>query len=403
MNNKSRIALAIAAAFGTVAMGASAQTSTVQLGGSFNMFYQKSHPGANNAAGVPNQGKKHDNLSLSEPEMWIHGEEKIGNNTVWFRCTSSFDVFGTSTVTGASAGQLCGRNSALGFKGSFGNVFAGTWDLPQKLVTNEARGWWGGTASLTGGAANLLYNGSASNAPAGVSGSNTFYDRRTRLISYHSPSFSGFSVKAAYTAQNEGTNLTTVSVQNAQSPRIWSASADYQNGPLYVGLGYQRNVDLNPTGQSVGVTATQYNGGSDTNWNIAARYTFGFGTRLSGLYTQSKYETTNTAHLKKNGWAVFVDHKLDGPHSIKGQYYKVGDSKGTLGGPAVGSHAAPGANTGAKGWSLAYMYAMSKRTELGFIYGIIDNESAAAYSKGVSTANVGATQKNYGLNVRHRF
>jgi predicted porin len=395
MNNKSRIALAIAAAFGTAALGVSsgaiAQTSSVQMGGSLNFFYQYSNPGGGNTPPAVPQGKKHDNLSLSEPEMWIHGEEKIGAMTAWFRCTSSFDLIGTSAANTTGAGQFCGRNSALGFKGNFGNVFAGTWDTPMKLVGGEARGWFGGTASLTGGFANALYNGSGSNT--GNTGG-TFWERRSRLISYHSPSFSGFTVKGAFSAQNEGTNLTTTTLGTLK-PRMYGLSAEYTNGPLYLGLGYERHNDYNPAGSTVGFTPlTQYAGGSDTAYTLAARYTFGFGTRLAALWSPTKFEILNGVDVKKKGWAIFVDHQLSGPHSIKGQYFRVGDIK-TLGVSLP--------DTGAKGWTLAYMYQFSKRTEAGFVYGVMDNEANANYTKGVSTAALGATQKNYGLNIRHRF
>jgi len=69
----------------------------------------------------------------------------------------------------------------------------------------------------------------------------------------------------------------------------------------------------------------------------------------------------------------------------------------------VGNHAAPGRETGAKGWAMAYMYAFSKRTEMGFVYGRLNNDVNATYTRGVSAANAGATQTNYGLNVRHKF
>ena len=406
MNNKSRIALALAAAFGTAALGVSssavAQTSSVQMGGGFNLFYQFSKPGGGNTPPAVPQGQKHDNLSLSEPEMWIHGEEKIGSGTVWFRCTSTFDVMGTEAATGG--GQFCGRNSALGFKGNFGNVFAGTWDTPQKLVAGPIRGWFGGTASLTGGMARVLFNGSGSNT--GNTG-NTFWERRSRLISYHSPSFSGFDFKAAYSAANEETALVTTTTGNL-NPRMFGLSAGYNNGPLYLGVGYEQHNDYNPGGAPTGsALSTSYNGGTDKNWTIGGSYTFGFGTRLAGLWTRSTYDVTNISNLKKTGWAVFADHRLSGPHSIKGQYYKAGDSKGNhtaaVSAATVGTHGVAGPSTGAKGWTLAYTYDFSKRTEASFVYGVMDNDMNAAYSKGVQTAMPGATQKGYGLNVRHKF
>lgn len=395
MTSKTRIAVALAAAFGTMATGAFAQSSTVQIGGSLNMFYSKSDPGGVQP-GV--QGKKHDNLSLSEPELFIAGEEKLGSGTAWFRCTSSFDLMGTSAANTTGAGQLCGRNSALGFKGSFGNVFAGTWDTPLKLVGGETRGWFGGTASLTGGFATVLLGGAGSNT--GNTGA-TFWERRARSISFHSANYGGFNVKALYSAANEATGLITATMQQT-SPRTLGLSAEYAQGPMYFGIGYEKHDDFNPAAATLGTGATQYMGRSDEAWLFAARYQLR-DVRLSGLYTKTEHEVSNTANLKKDGFALFADWKVSGPHSVKAQYFKGGDSKGTAGAAAVGSHPAVGSSTGAKGWSLAYTHDLSKRTQVGFVYGLIDNDTNAAYGKGVSTATTGATQKVYGLNLRHRF
>ena len=422
MNNKSRIALAIAAALGTAAMGASAQTSTVQIGGALNMFYQNSNGGNANAAGVNKGGPKHDNLSLSEPELWVHGEEKLSaDNTAWFRCTSSLDLMGVCALN-ANSGQWCGRNSGMGMKGSWGNAFVGMWDTPNKILAGEIRGWWGGTGSLTGGFANMLYNGSGNTNNTGSS----FYERRARSINYHSPSFSGFSVNASTSASNEQTSQ-SVAAQQTLNPRTWGLSGQYNNGPLYLGIGYEGHKDFNPAGVGLasvsGVNtagtafttpvastvgngaALGYNGGTDTNWSFGARYTFDFGTKLSALYSRSKYDVTNTTELKKNGYAIFVDHQLSGPHSIKAQYYKVGDTKGSAVGGAttVGSYSVATTETGAKGWALAYMYAFSKRTEMGFVYGRISNDLNSTFSRGITTPNAGESQSNYGLNVRHKF
>jgi predicted porin len=309
------------------------------------------------------------------------------------------DLMGVCAANNDSA-QWCGRNSGMGFKGSWGNVFAGTWDTPHKMVSSEARGWWGGTGSLTGGFAQALFNGAGSNT---ANNGASFYERRSRSINYHSPSFGGFSVNASTSASNEQTAQSTVALQTL-NPRTYSISGNYNNGPLYLGIAYEGHKDFNPTGAVVGTgAATAYNGGTDTNWVFVGRYTFGFGTRLSALYSRSKYDVTNTTELKKNGWAVFADHQLSGPHSIKAQYYKVGDSKGTDTTINVGTHRAAGAETGAYGWAAAYMYQFSKRTEMGFVYGRLKNDLNAVYTRGVSAANPGATQTNYGLNIRHKF
>ena len=225
MNNKSRIALAIAAAFGTVALGvssgATAQTSTVQIGGGINMKYALHR----NTGGLPSGSKNssNDNLSLQEPEMWIHGEEKIGGVTAWFRCSSSFDVLGAGggtqatpagTAAAPSTSQFCGRNSAIGFKGGWGNIFFGNWDSPTKNVSGPVRGWFSSTDSLVGGFGNVVLNTSSSNTTNVNATQASWTERRQRQIRYDSPSFSGFAVSGAYTAANESTGLSSAASQN---------------------------------------------------------------------------------------------------------------------------------------------------------------------------------------------
>lgn len=415
MNNKSRIALAIAAAFGTVALGvssgATAQTSTVQIGGGINLKYALHR----NTGGLPSGSKNssNDNLSLQEPEMWIHGEEKIGGVTAWFRCTSSFDVLGAGggtqatpagTAAAPSTAQFCGRNSAIGFKGGWGNIFFGNWDSPTKNVSGPVRGWFSSTDSLVGGFGNVILNTSSSNTTNVNATQASWTERRQRQIRYDSPSFSGFAVSGAYTAANESTGLSTAASQNL-TPRFMALSATYANGPLYLGIAHERHMDHNPGAAgtvAIGTGAAQYSGGTDKNWMFGAGYTFGFGMKLSGLYNRSRYEVTNTTNLKKNGWALFMDYKVSGPHVLKAAYFVGGDSKGnsTL---AVGAHQASGANTGAKGYNLGYMYEMSKRTSIGFMYSQIDNEAGAKYAKGIQGATLGQTQKVYGLHTRHAF
>lgn len=416
MNNKSRIALAIAAAFGTAALGVSsgaiAQTSTVQIGGGINLKYvNHRNTGGTNSSGSKNSNNDH--LSLQEPEMWIHGEEKIGGTTAWFRCSSSFDVLGAGggtqatpagTVAAPSTSQLCGRNSALGFKGNFGNIYFGNWDSPTKNVSGPVRGWFSSTDSLVGGFGNVVLNASSSNTTNVNSTAASWTERRQRQIRYDSPKMSGFTVSGAYTAANESTALSTAASQGL-TPRFAAFSVDYTNGPLFVGIAHERHMDHNPGSSgtvAIGTGATQYNGGTDKNTMIGAAYTFGFGMKLSGLYNQSSYQVTNTTNLKKNGWAVFMDYKVSGPHVLKANYFVGGDSKGssTL---AVGAHQASGANTGAKGYNLGYMYEMSKRTSIGAMYSVIDNEDAAKYTKGIQGATLGVTQKVYGLYTKHSF
>jgi len=433
--------MAVAVAGAIAAPGiALAQTSTVQVGGVLTAFYYFTKP--NN----PGTAKKGDIMESSEPEIFIRGEEQLGGGlSAWFQCTSSADGFISGNAAITESGW-CARNSGVGFKGGFGNVWWGNWDVAQKMVTNRARGWFGGTNAFPGGVANLLMAGSASGAvnPTTTNASATtlsttsvggaapvtvivpgattttsnnpasFFRRQANAWHYHSPVFSGFQVMADITATNETTGISEAS---ALKPRMWSLAAHYDNGPLYLGAAYEKHKDYNATNASTG--ATGYTGGDDHNWILAAGYTFAGVAKVTGLYSDTKYEVGNGTgqDVKVKGWWLFLDWAIAGPHSVKAQYGQVNDVKGTST-RTIGALRAPGAatcaiglgstgtcstETGAKQYSIYYDYAFSKRTEVFAGITKVDNDTNAIFSLGKVAPTAGASQTHYGMGVRHRF
>jgi predicted porin len=418
---KKLMAVAVAGALAVPAV-ALAQTSTVQIGGSLTVFYYSHDP--NN----PSTGQRGDIMEVSEPELFVRGEEALGGGlSVWFQCTSSVDAF----VNGAaSALGWCGRNSGIGFKGGWGNGFMGNWDQPQKLVFNRARGWWGGTNAFTGGSAVLLNGGSASGTDnprttsailvttggVGVSlattnSASTFFRRQARSWNYHSPVWSGFQFQGAFSSGTESTGNPETSFVDQ---RMWSVAGHYTNGPLYLGVGYERHKDYNPGNVAPGAGASAYAGGSDDNWTLVAGYTFG-PVNVRGMYSRSKYDVTNTTDLKVDGWGLFADWNIGGPHTLRGQYVTVDDTEGSSG-VNVGSYKGPAltscgptsvmscaTSTGAKVWGLAYSYAFSKRTMGSIVYSKMDNDANASFSKGKTNATAGNSQNTAGIMIQHRF
>ena len=422
--NKKLMAVAVAGALAVPGM-ALAQSSTVQIGGSLTAFYYKHDP--NN----PSTGQSSDIMETSEPQLFVRGEEKLGGGlSVWFQCTSSLDgmIGGASQVTNSG---LCARNSGIGFKGSFGNVFMGNWDAPQKLVFNRGRQWWGGTNAFTGGSAVLLDGGSASGAQnpvttiAGVLSASvvptltqttsnnpgSFFRRQAASWNYHSPSWGGFSVLGTFSANNEQTGNPELSTL---SQRMFSLAGQYASGPLYLGVGYEKHSDYNPGNVAIGTTASLYAGGTDTNWTLVAGYRFGtFNVRA--LYSKSDYDVTNSGGLDVDGWGLFADWAIQGPHTLRAQYVTVGDTSGTTT-SSVGSYKGPAGagcgalsatscatSTGADLFAVAYSYAFSKRTEGSFVYSRMSNDSGASFSKGRTASTAGNDQSNYGIVLKHSF
>ena len=357
--HKSVMALAVAGA-----LTAPAALAQVQIGGSIHLQYFNHDPDNDTVS------SSHDNLRTSEPELYIRGEEKLGGGlSVWFQCTSSFDVLGPAS------GSWCGRNSAIGFRGDFGNVFFGNWDTPHKLVTNLARGWWGGTNTLQGGTAAILFNDSQTAANAGSS----FFRRSSRSINYHSPDWSGFNINAAFTSQNEATDIPDSA---AEKPRMMSLSGLYRTGPFFAGVGYEKHTDF---------SAVQ---SDDTSFNVAVGFTFAGAVRVSALYANVEYDPNVGGKTEHDGYALYVDWSLGGPHKLYVQYGLRNETK-------VGGTEVP--DTAVDVLGVAYGYSFSKRTQGYIAYNSMSNDPAVNFDMGTADAAAGGKQKAIGVGLRHSF
>lgn len=358
------------------ALVAPAALAQVQIGGSIHLQYFNHNP---DAAG----GSTTDILTTSEPELYIRGEEKLGGGlSVWFQCTSSFDVIGSAAQSTTGAAQWCGRNSAIGFRGGFGNVFAGTWDTPHKLVSNLARGWWGGTNTLQGGSLVLLANGSDSDA--GNTGDG-FFRRQARSINYHSADWSGFNLNAAFSAGNEGTLIPDSA---SEKPRMYSIAGQFRTGPFFAGLGYEKHNDFLA---SIGGTPVA---GSDTGFNVAVGFTFAGAVKVSALWMQNEYKPDVGSKVENGGYALYLDWSLGGPHKLYAQWAKRPETK--VDGADV-------TDSGADLIGVAYGYSFSKRTQGYVAYNALSNDPASDTSFGTDGASTGSKQTAVGIGLRHSF
>ena len=433
--NKKLMALAVAGALSAPA----AALAQVQIGGSLQLLYFQHDPdnknsgsaGSTNQVGVPGT-QTTDVMQSSESELLIRGSEKLGGGLeVWFQCATSIDgIFNGNSATTAG---MCTRNSALGFKGGFGNVFAGNWDTPLKLVQNRIRGWFSGTNALYGGGYTLLAGGSSSGAANAVqtvaaspviggttgaatanggAAANSFYRRQANSVNYQSPDWGGFSVAAAFSANNESSGIPD---SVGLTPRLYGINGVYAAGPLWVGVGYESHTDYNPGQTAIGAGVSQYNGGTDSNYSIGAGYTFAGTINVRATYSSSKYEVTNSSDLKVKGYGFYGDWQIAGPHALHLAFITSDDTKGSTS-QNVGSYKGPGSSgcgptstsscsgsTGGDVFTIAYSYDFSKRTQLFFAYNEMKNDSNATFSQGVVASSAGGKQKSIGLGLKHSF
>ena len=386
---KKLMAVAIAGVLGAPA-AALAQSSTVQIYGTMYVEYSYVDQGT----GINGPRQNVDILQTPGSNVGFKGEEKLGGGlSAWFQCESTADP------RGQSADGWCSRNSALGLKGGFGNVFIGNWDTPFKRTASPPNvggadtGIWGTAGLLFAGSTTL--NGNASRA--------AFKRRQNNMIMYDSPNFGGFQVMAGYSSVNHAT-ATTSGAGNGK-PRVLSIADQYSAGPIYISAGYEQHDEF------AGPNAP---GGDqeDRGFHIGAAYTWG-PVRFGGQWTRQEFDTTRTLSSKVDAWHVGVDWNIVGPHGLRAYYTKAGDMKGDVGAPAIGganqtNRPAVGGNTGADLFGIRYVYTFSKRTEFTFGYVKLDNDGNATTGGTYNLLGVGGSiggnnQDAWAMGLRHTF
>ncbi len=395
---KKLIAVAVAGAL--AAPAAALAQSTVQMYGNIYMEYAFTSTGANTANTV--NPANVDILQAPGSAIGFKGEEKLGGGmSAWFQCESSADF------RGINGDGLCTRNSAVGFKGGFGNFFVGIWDTPFKRTIGNV----GGRDTGIFGTADLLVNNSTSTndgASAGV-----FKRRQRNSFNYSSPNFGGFEVMAAFSSTNSSSSLTTSDA--GAKPRIWSLAGEYKAGPLALSAGWEQHTKaynnavtpvatLSTTGVALGTPGVATFAGDETGWHLSGAYTLGNGLKLGATYTQQEADTAVGANAENTAWQIGAEWKISGPHSVHFGYTKADSSEGTLGAAMGGRPAVGAAANGAKLWQIRYLHNLSKRTTASIGYVNLKNDVSGTYDlMGVSGTGVGAKSSAVAVSVQHRF
>lgn len=417
---KKAVIAAVAAVTGTPSV-AGAQSGNVQVFGGAYVEYSYVRQGRYPAAGAPGgfaERTTTDYLQNMGGEIGFKGEEKLGGGlSAWFQCTSSADF------RGQTQDGWCSRNSALGLKGAFGNVFVGNWDTPFKRTMGRGNvgandtGSWGTSFLLTGGSntTGLPGQAAAGATPASSTARGIFKRRQNNLITYDAPFFGGLQVMGAFTAAQAATE--TVDGTNNAKARIVSVGATYTAGALYLGAGYQKAIDANGLAAAqLPLTGSSPRGGDDSGWNVAAAYGWG-PVRFGAIYTRQKFETGTIAaptEITYTSWKVGVDWTITGPHGMRAAYTRAADSRGTPGAATIAGVgvvrpgvAAAGASNdnGATLSQIRYVYTFSKRTEFNFGYVRLDNDSVGTYNLGglSPSPRPGEDQHGWVASLSHRW
>jgi len=350
--------------------------------------------------------------------LGFRGTENLGGGiSAWFQCETTMDIRGFDQV------GLCSRHSAVGLRGGFGNIFGGRWATPFSdmlglgLIGHEATGNLG-FARIYGntGSTSLADNGTGTSGvglPTGGGSANRaqFRRRETCLTTYQTPNMGGFMAGFAFSCGNAAAHRAGAfgtgasDGRNNNKPRLWSTAASYNQGPLALGIGYEKHMDV---GTFDSATASL----DDRAFGLSGRYTIG-PVRLGAMYLDRKWETAAGLHTKNRTWTLGAEWRIAGPHELHFSYGATGDSKGNGGAVAGnGGAAAPGSDTGYDAITIAYQYNFSKRTSAKFGWIRYDNETnstsvrpynAAAASTAPGIVAGGQAFDAWSLVVKHRF
>lgn len=303
----------------------------------------------------------------SGSRLGFKGTEDLGGGlSAFFLLESGINIDAGSSGQG---GLMFGRQAYVGVKGDFGTLTAGRQYTPEYLTLAFADPFGTGFA---GDAANIMPN------------SGTGASRMDNTLKYVTPSFDGFTGELAY-----GFGETA---GDTSAGRQIGAAIVYTSGPFAVRLGYHnRNND----------TAILKNTEDGKTTLLAATYDFGvakahlaYGIN-KGLNSSPLRNTANpygslvapTASTDSTDFLLGVTLPF-GSNKILASYIRKDDKTAK--------------NQDASQLAVAYIYSLSKRTDLYAAYARIDNKNGAGYTVG-SAIEAGSGDSALHLGIRHSF
>ncbi|NNG23724.1 porin [Telluria aromaticivorans] len=282
----------------------------------------------------------------SSSRIGFRGTEDLGNGL-----KALFNIeAGVALDTGAADSSLFGRRAVVGLQGAFGTVTVGREYSPIAAVAAATdilgQGMFG--TNLSAFATNRLTR------------------RLANSVNYKSDAMSGFTLNAAYSTGERVVE---------PSGDLMGLSLEYKTGGLYLGAGYHVIERLST--------------GDDKELAFGAGFTMG-AFEIKGNYLQADQTGANNEYTNANLGAAFTT----GPNKffLNFQQQKI--------------------ESGAKGntVSLAYTYALSKRTNIYSTYAQLRNNGRGVFGISSSSTAVappatalGADPSVFTVGVRHSF
>jgi GBP family porin len=344
-----RPCVVLAAAACAFSTGASAQSS-ISIYGALDVYV-----GSQSATGM--SSRKVLGNSLNPSALGFAGTEALGDGM-----SAGFVLEGQPALDTGATGQgnkMFGRQSLVYLNGDFGRVTLGRVHLPGRAfgIKYSASGWL-----TTDPLGNLAIAGGSSLAP--VMNVDSVGSRVSNAVMYSTPRIGGFSATLVQSA-GEGSTFASGSAKLTQLGAGYTAGAFatdlvYSKIPAVAGSQLEQTdvaIGAQYTLSGVKLMASYF---SHQGWSVASA---GATSALAGS------KATDRTYVIGASWPV-------GPHTLGFSYGKLDVADAHRGRRAANMSAPFSAVVDdTTGWSLAYSYALSKRTQLFAAYGTLDNGS----------------------------
>ena len=350
---------------------------------------------------------KRNRITVGTSNLGFRGYESLGGDLklVW-QLESGFQI---DQNTGPGLGA---RDSKVGLRNRWGEIFMGQWDTPYKYISLPVNPLRGGyvfdRTAITGNPGFGVGNTTTQFTRIGAKPDASFDRRQGNSVQYWSPNFSGLSFRVGYSV-DEGAGA-VVAGGPIVKPVVFAASAQYDVGTLSLRYGYEEHKDyfgMSQLGGSAAGTATN-SSSKDRGHKLVALWRIG-NTRLTGLVEQLEYKNSGDSlagavnRYKRTAWYGVVEQFFANKSSVFISYGRAADGSCERVGGAACSTQALGANYLTAG----YIYRFSKRTEVFAMYYRLNNKESAQYSPGpmVNAATIapGADTQAYGVGMIHFF
>ena len=348
--NKKLVALAVAGVL-SAPLAAQAQTANVTLYGRVNMTVEAVQ--VRNAPEGVNEPWIY-RVNSNSSRLGVRGTESLGGGL-----NAIFQIESNVSADTGNSGGLANRESFVGLQGGWGTVKIGNFLAPY----DDIHPIFGNVPTL----ATTIMSTASLWAQGPVSKANGGFDARlNNSVRYDSPNFSGFTGSIQASQQTEAAN---------RNGMVYSMGGYYNNGPIQVGLAWERN-------QNVRATST-----SDDAISVAGAYNFGI-VRVGGVYERLDYDAGGGS-LKRDLYGVSATANL-GPGQMYFAWIHADKGKGSAAdGTQIGG-LVKGDDSKSDEFVISYTYPLSKRTLTYVGYVLLNNEDQARYTFNINPVNQAA-------------